>query len=418
MTGTSSPEQGSPPKSRAAFSRDDVPDAKRGYPDFDLRSFAQRRGLEWLDHATAAGYRAALPGKDELQSNVVRGVLPGGEYGVLAHEGLEIRYSGDSFDWGGGYYGVKVIATGVGLRGLLPFSGRVNEAQVRVPCSVAGVRLPESVGTYPRLRIDTRRSASPLPSGHRFKLNDLLGFRGWSVWSEPELSPDALAAILGDPVRMLITNHAEDGLFQIAVWWGTLLVRRNGYLREEGLVELGEAASLLAGRLREVFLAQSQPLPFTAELAPPTIRDPRDPARIFNQSPVWIEWSKQTAERHGMELEDPFDYHRAFPSVPVPGQAAVVMRGTLPGVGDCRLAVHRERDSSRCALLVPGPPGTEPTPAGGMALGEPRVRLETGGGLRAVWGMNSYWGSAMAGDVDEFIAGATTALQSSAAPPD
>ena len=113
-----------PPKGRAAFSRDDVPDAKRGYPDFDLREFASRRGLECLDHTTPAGYRAAVPGKEELQSNTLRGEPAGGACGVLAHEGLEVGYSGDSFDWGGTFYSIRVRATGVGLRGMLPFSGR------------------------------------------------------------------------------------------------------------------------------------------------------------------------------------------------------------------------------------------------------------------------------------------------------
>jgi hypothetical protein len=47
---------------RAAFSRADVEDAKRGHPDFDLRDYTRQRGLEWIDHATPAGYRAAVPG--------------------------------------------------------------------------------------------------------------------------------------------------------------------------------------------------------------------------------------------------------------------------------------------------------------------------------------------------------------------
>jgi hypothetical protein len=64
---------------RAAFSRDDVEDAKRGAPAIDLREYAARGGLEFLDHATPAGFRAALPCDPGLQSNVLRGVLPGGE---------------------------------------------------------------------------------------------------------------------------------------------------------------------------------------------------------------------------------------------------------------------------------------------------------------------------------------------------
>jgi hypothetical protein len=87
-----------------AFSRADVPDSKRGYPDFDLRDYATRRGLELLDHGTPAGFRAALPGDEELQSNVLRGTLPGGAHGVLANEGLQIGWTGDDPDWGGTFY--------------------------------------------------------------------------------------------------------------------------------------------------------------------------------------------------------------------------------------------------------------------------------------------------------------------------
>jgi hypothetical protein len=40
---------------RAAFSREDVEDSKRGHPDFDLRDYARLRALEWIDHTTPAG---------------------------------------------------------------------------------------------------------------------------------------------------------------------------------------------------------------------------------------------------------------------------------------------------------------------------------------------------------------------------
>src|SRR3954463_6047430 len=95
---------------RAAFARADVKDSKRGFPEIDLREYASARGLEFLDHATAAGFRAALPCDEERQFNVVRGVLPGGAYGVMAHEALEIGYSGDSLDWGGTVPRVGVTA--------------------------------------------------------------------------------------------------------------------------------------------------------------------------------------------------------------------------------------------------------------------------------------------------------------------
>jgi hypothetical protein len=64
---------------RVAFSREDVLDAKRGRPDAELRDYAAARGLEFLDHGTPAGYRAALQGSPEMQANVMRGVLSGGQ---------------------------------------------------------------------------------------------------------------------------------------------------------------------------------------------------------------------------------------------------------------------------------------------------------------------------------------------------
>jgi hypothetical protein len=337
---------------------------------------------------------------------VLRGELPGGEYGVLAHESLEIGYSAESFDWGGTFHSVRVTTGGVGLRGLLPFSGRANEALVRVPCTVAGARLSESVAGQLCLRIDTRRSAPPISFGHRIKLDELIGIDGWSAWGLPKIAPDMLAELVREPVAQLIAAHAEDGLFQAFVWWGTLVVRRNGYLRDDAaLDELGQATSLLTERVREVCLARAEPRPFDAELAPPLIRDWQDPQAIFNPSETWQAWAVQTAKRYDLTLEDPLAYHRAFPSLPVPGQASVVLRGTLASVGDCRLVVHREREASRAALVVSAPPGHPPTPPGGVAFRERGVRLESGGGLLAAWATTSHWGDAVF-DVEAFLAAA------------
>jgi hypothetical protein len=399
------------PRSRAAFSRADVPDAKRGYPDFELRDYAARRGLQWLDHTTPAGYRAAVPCKDEMQSNVLRGVLPGGEYGVLAHEGLEVGYSADSFDWGGTFHSTKVIAGGVGLRGMLPFSGRSNEALVRIPCTVAGVRLAESLGTQMCLRIDTRRSAPPYSFGHRVKLDELIGIGGWSIWGLPEVERGLLAELVREPIAELIAAHADDGLFQVVVWWGTLFVRRNGYLREDdALDELGQAASRFAARVRAACLARADPRPFHSELPKPEFRDWQDPLQVFNPSETWHAWGQDTARRLGFTREDPLAYHRAFPSLPVPGQASVVIRGTLDGVGDCRLVVHREREASRMALVLSAPARPASTPPGGVASSARGVRLETGGGLLAVWSTTSYWGNAT-GDVDAFLTAAVATIE-------
>lgn len=397
---------------RAAFSCDDVEDAKRGHPDFDLRDYARIRALEWIDHTTPAGYRAAVPGQDELQSNVLRGTLPGGEYGVLAHEGLEIPFTAEDLDWGGTFYSLRVRAGRVGLKGMLPFSGRTNEATVRVPCTVVGVRLPETAGTQTCMRIDTRRSSPPFSFIHRVKLDQLIGETGWSIWGDPQVESDVLARIAAEPVAGLLRAHAADGLFQIVAWWGTLVVRRNGFLRTfEELDELAEAASLLAERLREVCRALAEPQPLDARLPPPVWHRPGDPAAVFNPERTWGKWATATAAHYGLELEDPPSYHRAFPSVPIPGQARLVFRGAIPHVGEGRFAVHRECDASRAAVLVQVPPGSEPTPPGGVALRERGVRVEVRDDMLAVWSTTSYWGNAMAGDLDAFFASAGAAIE-------
>jgi hypothetical protein len=404
---------------RAAFSKADVPDAKRGYPDFDLRGYARWRGLEFLDHGTPAGFRAAVPCQEDLQWNVMRGGLPGGAYGVLAHESLDVGWTDDSPDWGGTFYGTRVIARGEtgGLLALVPvvgwFVGRAPTASVRVPCTLAAVRVPETVAPLTQLRIDRRRSAPPFSFGNRTKLDDLVGEKGWSLYAGEKPGPDLTARLVAEPVAGLLRDHTEDGLFQAVVWWGTLVVRRNGFLRsEEDLDELGRAASLLARHLREVCLPLAERRSFDASLPRPPPRSGLDAPPGFRVEDDWSKWAEEVGERHGLRSEDPLAYHRAFPSLPVPGVACVVLRGRLPQLGtDGRLVVHREREAARPAVIFPAPPRLEPTPPGGRVLREHGLRLEVADGLISLWSISSYWGSAMAGDIDAFCATTAAAAE-------
>src|SRR4051812_4689719 len=386
---------------RAAFARADVKDSKRGFPEIDLREYASARGLEFLDHATAAGFRAALPCDEERQFNVLRGVLPGGAYGVMAHEALEIGFSGEDLDWDGTFHSVRVVArggmtTGQFLLSLIPVVGWVTPggeptAQVRLPCTVAGVRLPELAG--PRLRLDRRRAAPPYTGANRVKLDG-----GWRLTSDPAFDPGTIAAVTGGAVGEALAAHAADGLFQVIVESATLLVRRNGFLDPAGLDALATMAGAIAAHLRAVGLAHADPRPFATAL-----RTPATPA-----AGRWAAWTTETAAGYGLTAEDPGAYHRAFPSVPVPGQAVVVLRGDVPHVGEGRLVVHKEGDSARPAVLVAAPAGREPTPPGGVA--HPGLRVESADGVLAAWGTTSYWGDAMAGDVDAFCAAAAVVL--------
>ncbi|MEA2473921.1 MAG: hypothetical protein QOE06_1836 [Thermoleophilaceae bacterium] len=382
---------------RAAFSRDDVEDSKRGHPDFDLRDYAAARDLEFMDHTTATGFRGALPGDQELQSNVLRGVLPGGEYGVIAHEGLEVPWTDDGPDWGGTFYNERVTLKG----NWKPFSEISGSA--RIPCTVAGIRVPETSGTHPYLRIDTRRSSPPFSFTNRTKLDGLIGIDGWSVWCEPEPDPATVQRLVAEPVATILRQHSEDGLFQFVIWWGTLVTRRNGYLRTAAeLDELAQAAGAMAARLREVCGSLAERQPFDAELPRPLTSEARElPAGFYPDEP-WRRWALETAERHGLALENPVAFHRAFPSAPVPGNAHIVLRGEIPHVGPGRLVLSRERDALRPAVLIAAPPGAEPTPAGGVPYRDPGARMEVRDGLLAVWSATSWTGTSLQPEVDAF----------------
>ena len=407
---------------RAAFSRQDVDDAKRGYPDFDLRDHASWRGMEFMDHATPAGFRAALPCQDELQSNLLRGSLPGGEYGILAHEGLEVGWTVNGSDWGGTFYGIRITAGGGerlrvrdALKPLIPgwgvFGRGAEPLPARVPCSVAGVRVPETAGTHPYMRIDTRRSSPPFSFTNRTKLDDLIGEDGWSLWSEPKPERETVERLVAEPVTELLRAHSEDGLFQVVVWFGTLVVRRNGFLRPEDLDELGRAAGLMATRLREVCRPLAEPRPFDAQLPPLLSSEARDLPAGFYPGEAWRKWALETADRYGLAIENPVAYHRAFPAVPVPGTAYLVLRGEVPHVGQGRLVIHRERDAFRAAVLLAAPLGAEPTPPGGVHLREHGARLEIAGGLLGVWSTTSWSGYAMLDHIDEFCAAAAAVIK-------
>lgn len=107
---------------------------------------------------------------------------------------------------------------------------------------------------------------------------------------------------------------------------------------------------------------------------------------------AWRSWTHDTAARLGLALEDPVAYHQGFPAIPVPGIAHVVRRGQIPGSGEGRLVVHRERDAFRPAVIVADRAGAEPTPPGGIVHSEEGLRVETARDLRAAWSISSYSG--------------------------
>jgi hypothetical protein len=389
----------------AAFSREDVSDAHRRHPEADLRAYADARDLEALGSRSAAGYFAAMPGHEDLQFNVLRGALPGGEHGIVFHELLAWGVQADRPTGGGTFWGVTLdqgklfrrpdrytVLRAIPIVGDLierPPDPDSAEAAFGIPVTTAATLVPEATapGDW---SIDNR--PRPLVAPGRVRLKER-GHPGWDLVSDDELPAPFVERLLAGPgVRSELERERERPFFQVRARRGTLTVRCNGWASEpERLDELTGALGAVAPDVRAAGLDVADPRPFTDPLPaadwPPegvsmSARFPPDP---------WLSPLHAFARQHWLTIEDRRLYHAAFPTLPVPGRVIAMMRGTLPGtdlVG--RLAWHAERPEStrnvgRNAVLLPAAPRVEETPPGGVKAGSGDLRLSVRDGIFAAW---------------------------------
>jgi len=264
----------------------------------NLSRYAAERGLEALGSSTPGGYLAAMPAEEALRFNVMRGVLPGGAYGVLFHHRVA---------W---------------------------HREVGVPCTQAAALVPEAA------------------------LQDFsIALAGRHVAPDPVPDHRVVERLLAGPLLRALQASADERLdFELAVRRGAVFVRTNGYLSDPDELDwLATVLSIAASELREACLAVAEPRPFDQPLPPARWSrtgglGPPDP---------WRSSARELAAAYGMTLEDEREYHRAFPSLPVPGSAFAVMRGPIPGTSlTGRIAFHGERllgrgDAGHNAVLLP-----------------------------------------------------------------
>jgi hypothetical protein len=388
----------------AAFSREDVADAHRRHPEIDLTQYAAARGLEVLGSGSAAGYRAAMPGYDDLQFNVLRGVLPGGENGVVFHQLLAWEVMGDRPASNATFYGVSYGGTKVFRKPdrytflqAIPLLGDLilrppdpdePEGAYGIPITTAATLVSEATAAGDWAIDNVPR---PPAAPHLTKLEHQ-GLPGWSLVGSELPAGFEERLLAGPALRSVLARAAERPFFQVRVRRGTLVVRCNGWLREAAPLDgLGEAVSALAGEVRAAGLTVADPRPFAEPL--PVADWPPEGVSMSGRFPPdpWLVPLHAFAREHRLVIEDRRFYHVAFPTLPVPGRVIAVMRGQLPRnelVG--RLAWHAEQPEAthnvgRNAVLLPGAPNAQDTPPGGVKEPAGDLHLAVRDGVFAAW---------------------------------
>jgi hypothetical protein len=295
----------------------------------------------------------------------MRGLLPGGERGVLYHE-VDLL---DEETAAGTFYGQKVSLSQARPQDLIALTGLTGEPvrYFKVPQTTVGIRIPAAQG--PLVGFDVGRSSERViraaPEGEAFKSGftlDLSFLRGrkkkreepllqgpqpfigrdlayqglpdWRVAYRGRAQTEVVEQLIAGPLKEVLEADPPLG-YRITFAYGVLIVTRQHFLKQdEELDEFAERTSWLASRIREICLADAGPQPFETELPPPSWAPKIDEA----PNETWQGKDNQDlggfhaiARERGLASEDPFEFHRAFCDLPVPGEAYGVMRGTLPG---------------------------------------------------------------------------------------
>lgn len=402
----------------AAFAPEDVADAHRRHPAVDLSEYAASRGLTPMGSVHIAAVRSVQPAWPDYVFNVVRGVLPGGFFGVIEHDLYEIvTHPSTGIRYAGGFYGAKYTAKGPKgfWNKILPFELSVDErvgpfaaSAAWVPSTSANVRVPEAA-LCPRLVV--RRTDRMNGIGNT-NLEDI-GLPGFRLAGR--VVPDDLcASIFGGPVGEVIRSMPWP-FIEVIFSYGTLGVRCNGYLASpDALDSLAGAASSIAAGLSDVCAPYRKPRPIDAVLAP-ALGEPPDWAPWFPQpSPLWANTFKAAAEKHDLALEEPTDFHSAFPHFPMPGVVQGILRGVLPGTEvDGRMVFNAQGGSTegsmRVGVVIAAPEGARPTPVGGVHVDGTRLYVELTDDYVACWDLHR----AVEGfDASEFCTTALSTIRS------
>jgi hypothetical protein len=378
-----------PNHGRAAFARADVADAKRGYPELELSGYAAARGLGFEVHATGLpdGFSATCPEWPDYMFNVMRGTLPSGDFGYLAHELYELAVRGGDLEMQGMFWSTKYVNRS-GLFGMEPrdVGQPFPDNAAWLPSTRIAIRLPET-SQLPTVRVvpGTRVGALGNPNLGKYGADGfrLVGRTATNEWME---------RFVGGRVASLLTS-VERPFAELRLDHAVLSLAVNGFVVDTAeLDRLLATAGELAHAARELASADHRPAPFAERLPPPAWADPgyvrTGPSGRWRLA--WDDAFRRAAGELGMLLEDPETFHHAFPAQPAPGVARGVVRGVVPGTTTLgRLAWFaeggRNHGALRGAVLLPAVPDAPATERGGTPIPETAMSAEVRDDVAAFW---------------------------------
>ena len=386
----------------AAFTPEDREDAKRRRPAATLEGYAAERGLEYRGRGMLAGFRGALPMWEEEQHNLMRGVLPGGRFGVLLHELLKTH--SDASEMPGTFYGVRTSSTVGFWRSIRPdrtdipilgnfLDGRTEEQTSAFqgqgawsPVTTAATPVPETVSRIGRMVFTVKDRTPFINSAQNLDLEPF-GVRGWRAAPGELVTQDDLPRLLAGPVGHALGALGSASFAQVLVERGMVVVKRNGYLMDpQSLDEFATTTCVLADGLAAACLDGRRPPPFDRPLAP-CPWEVGEPNTVYAGLPkAWEDDFRGFAQGRGWTLEDPRDWHEQFPSAPVPGEVLAAMRtpSGLRVLFPVDVPVHRLR-AVRGAIAFPVADGTADTPPGGIASVATQTTTAVRDGIGVVW---------------------------------
>jgi hypothetical protein len=289
----------------------------------------------------------------------------------------------------------------------------------RWPHTVAAVRIPEATGSLHGLHV-ARRSERFGDGGELWQQHELVA-ADWVPVSRKRADPAVVEQVLLGPVQDALMPRRELG-FTIEFMYGQLLVYQQGFLTDPGQLDaFCHAVSSLARGIREICAPAPTPQPFETELPPPEwlpkVESLIDERHVLYPQGAWMERIVQIGRDRGWVVEDPLSFHRAFPQLPVPGEAFGVLRRedgmrllcclerSMNYVGYLKKVVHDPGGPVGANAAVLPAPGVSDSPDGVDGVLADSHRYAVRDGVKCVWTKRDTW-QASGEPLDELAAAA------------